>query len=98
MQHAARAPRSAPPGPALRATPASRGGAVSAYSGAGGATGRTSSRSGQVHLNAFLKPPGEYLAAWRLPDAVAGAGVDIRHVASLVQRAEAALFDAVFLA
>jgi len=58
----------------------------------------TRARAGQVHLNAFLKPPGEYLAAWRHPEAVAGAGVDVRHIASMVQRAEAALFDAIFLA
>jgi N-acetyl-S-(2-succino)cysteine monooxygenase len=52
----------------------------------------------QLHLFAFLKPPGEYLAAWRHPDANPGAGTDLRHVASLVRTAEAALFDAVFFA
>jgi len=52
----------------------------------------------QIHLFAFLKPPGEYLAAWRHPDANPGAGTDFAQVASLARTAEAALFDAVFFA
>ncbi|MBN9756504.1 Nitrilotriacetate monooxygenase component A [Pseudonocardia sp. Ae406_Ps2] len=51
-----------------------------------------------IHLNAFLKPPGEYLAAWRHPDSPADGGVNIAHVRSLARTAEAARFDAVFLA
>lgn len=51
----------------------------------------------QLHLNAFLKPGGEYLAGWRHPDAPAAAGVDFRFVADLVRRLEAAKFDSVFL-
>jgi FMN-dependent oxidoreductase (nitrilotriacetate monooxygenase family) len=58
----------------------------------------TARREGQVHLNAFLKPPGEYLAAWRHPEATPNAGVNLAHVVSLVHTAEAACFDAVFLA
>ncbi|WP_181784310.1 LLM class flavin-dependent oxidoreductase [Pseudonocardia pini] len=51
-----------------------------------------------IALNAFLKPPGEYLAAWRHPDGPADGGVNIAHVRALVERAERARFDAVFLA
>lgn len=57
-----------------------------------------SRRSDQLHLNAFLKPPGEYLAAWRHPDTAADAGVNIREVLSYARIAEDAAFDAVFLA
>lgn len=59
-------------------------------------TGRN--RGDQLHLNAFLKPPGEYLAAWRHPDTAADAGVNIREVLSFARTAERAAFDAVFLA
>ncbi|KPI21929.1 FMN-dependent oxidoreductase, nitrilotriacetate monooxygenase family [Actinobacteria bacterium OK074] len=55
-------------------------------------------RSDQLHLNAFLKPPGEYLAAWRHPDTAADAGVNLREVLSYARIAERATFDAVFLA
>jgi len=61
-------------------------------------TGDGPDRLRQLHLFAFLKPPGEYLAAWRHPDANPGAGTDFRHVASLAAAAEKALFDAVFFA
>ncbi|MFF0596237.1 LLM class flavin-dependent oxidoreductase [Streptomyces antibioticus] len=62
-------------------------------------TGRpTGRRAGQLHLNAFLKPPGEFLAAWRHPETAAGAGVDIREVLAFARTAERAAFDAVFLA
>jgi len=54
--------------------------------------------SRQLHLNAFLKPPGEYLAAWRHPDTTAAAGVDLAAVLGFVRTAERARFDAVFLA
>ncbi|SNQ47794.1 putative monooxygenase [Frankia canadensis] len=52
----------------------------------------------ELHLNAFLKPPGEFLAAWRHPDSVADAGVNIRHVVELARTAERARFDAIFFA
>ena len=52
----------------------------------------------QLHLNAFLKPPGEYLAAWRHPDAPDAGGIDLDHVVALAQTAERARFDAIFLA
>jgi FMN-dependent oxidoreductase (nitrilotriacetate monooxygenase family) len=57
-----------------------------------------SRRTDQLHLNAFLKPPGEYLAAWRHPDTRADAGVNLREVLSFARTAERATFDAVFLA
>ncbi|WP_410585926.1 LLM class flavin-dependent oxidoreductase [Amycolatopsis sp. lyj-23] len=52
----------------------------------------------RLHLTAFLKPPGEYLAAWRHPDTRADAGVDFDTVLSFARTAEAAKFDAVFFA
>ncbi|MDS0135810.1 MULTISPECIES: LLM class flavin-dependent oxidoreductase [unclassified Amycolatopsis] len=52
----------------------------------------------QLHFTAFLKPPGEYLAAWRHPDTRADAGVDFDTVLSFARAAEAAKFDAVFFA
>ncbi|SBW22745.1 LLM class flavin-dependent oxidoreductase [Protofrankia symbiont of Coriaria ruscifolia] len=55
-------------------------------------------RSRQLHLNAFLKPPGEFLAAWRHPNAVPDAGVNIRHLIELARTAERAHFDALFFA
>ncbi len=55
-------------------------------------------RRRQLHLNAFLKPPGEFLAAWRHPNAVPDAGVNIRHLIELARTAERACFDALFFA
>ncbi|KPM52407.1 nitrilotriacetate monooxygenase [Frankia sp. R43] len=55
-------------------------------------------RRRELHLNAFLKPPGEFLAAWRHPNTAADAGVNIRHVIELARTAERARFDAVFFA
>ncbi|ALG09915.1 LLM class flavin-dependent oxidoreductase [Kibdelosporangium phytohabitans] len=52
----------------------------------------------QLHLNAFLKPPGEYLAAWRHPEAKADAGVRFDEVLSFARKAEQAAFDALFFA
>ncbi|MEV4419957.1 NtaA/DmoA family FMN-dependent monooxygenase [Patulibacter sp. NPDC049589] len=49
-------------------------------------------------LNAFLKPPGEYLAAWRHPGARPDAGVSLGAFTDLARRAERAGFDAIFLA
>src|SRR5690606_7161332 len=41
---------------------------------------------------------GHHIAAWRHPDAQADAGVNFKHYVELARRAEAAKFDAVFLA
>lgn len=51
----------------------------------------------ELHLNAFVKPAGEYLAGWRHPDSPIDAGVNFAFVADLVRRLEAAKFDSVFL-
>ncbi|KAB0636722.1 LLM class flavin-dependent oxidoreductase [Burkholderia latens] len=55
-------------------------------------------RTGHLHLGAFLYPTGHHIAAWRHPDSQADAGVDFRHYVRLAQAAEAAKFDLVFLA
>ncbi len=52
----------------------------------------------QMHLGAFLMSTGHHVAAWRHPDAAADGGVDLAHVRRLVQQAEAAKFDMVFVA
>nr|WP_283771268.1 LLM class flavin-dependent oxidoreductase [Acidovorax sp. CCYZU-2555] len=41
---------------------------------------------------------GHHIAAWRHPDAQEDAGINFRHYVQLAQKAEAAKFDAVFLA
>ncbi|MEK7887299.1 LLM class flavin-dependent oxidoreductase [Burkholderia contaminans] len=55
-------------------------------------------RTGHLHLGAFLYPTGHHIAAWRHPDSQADAGVDFGHYVRLAQAAEAAKFDLVFLA
>ncbi|AUZ20232.1 MULTISPECIES: LLM class flavin-dependent oxidoreductase [Achromobacter] len=52
----------------------------------------------QIKLGAFLMQTGHHIAAWRHPDAQADAPVNFRHYAELARRAEAAKFDAIFLA
>ncbi|KCB42407.1 nitrilotriacetate monooxygenase component A [Bordetella hinzii 5132] len=52
----------------------------------------------QIKLGAFLMQTGHHIAAWCHPGAQADAGVNIRHYADLARRAEAAKFDAIFLA
>jgi len=52
----------------------------------------------KIKLGAFLMQTGHHIAAWRHPGAQADAGQNIRHYAELARRAEAAKFDAVFLA
>lgn len=56
----------------------------------------TSSR--QFSLGAFLMQTGHHIAGWRHPDAQADAGSNFRHYVDLARKAEAAKFDAVFLA
>ncbi|MDD2546014.1 MAG: LLM class flavin-dependent oxidoreductase [Burkholderiaceae bacterium] len=55
-------------------------------------------RSGFLRFGAFLYPTGHHLAAWRHPDAIPGAGLQIQHYRALAQVAEAARFDLIFLA
>jgi N-acetyl-S-(2-succino)cysteine monooxygenase len=56
------------------------------------------SRARQIKLGAFLMQTGHHIAAWRHPGAQADAGSNFRHYVELARRAEAAKFDAVFLA
>jgi FMN-dependent oxidoreductase (nitrilotriacetate monooxygenase family) len=52
----------------------------------------------QIKLGAFLMQTGHHIAAWRHPDAQADAGRNFQHYVQLARKAEAAKFDAVFLA
>jgi FMN-dependent oxidoreductase (nitrilotriacetate monooxygenase family) len=54
--------------------------------------------SRQLHLNLFIHSRGHHEASWRHPLASPLALSDIRYYQDLAQRAEAALFDAIFLA
>ncbi|HYP37882.1 MAG TPA: NtaA/DmoA family FMN-dependent monooxygenase, partial [Stellaceae bacterium] len=52
----------------------------------------------QLHLNLFIHSRGHHEASWRHPASSALPLTDIRYYQDLAQRAEAALFDSVFLA
>jgi FMN-dependent oxidoreductase (nitrilotriacetate monooxygenase family) len=52
----------------------------------------------QLHLNLFVHSRGHHEASWRHPMSSPLALTDIRYYQDLAQRAEAALFDAIFLA
>ncbi len=52
----------------------------------------------EMHLGAFLMETGHHLAAWRLDEVQADAGLDIHAWIRLAQLAEAACFDALFVA
>jgi FMN-dependent oxidoreductase (nitrilotriacetate monooxygenase family) len=52
----------------------------------------------QLHLNLFIHGRGHHEAAWRHPGSSPLALTDIRYYQDLAQRAEAALFDSIFLA
>lgn len=52
----------------------------------------------RMKLNAFIHATGHHIAAWRHPDAQADAGVNLAHYVELARAAEAAKFDAIFLA
>jgi len=54
--------------------------------------------SRQLHLNLFIHSRGHHEASWRHPAASPLALTDIRYYQDLAQRAEAALFDSIFLA
>lgn len=57
-----------------------------------------SSTPRQIKLGAFLMQTGHHIAGWRHPDAQADAGINFQHYVALARKAEAAKFDAVFLA
>src|SRR5260221_14600961 len=52
----------------------------------------------QLHLNLFIHSRGHHEASWRHPAASPLALTDIKYYQELAQRAEAALFDSIFLA
>lgn len=52
----------------------------------------------QLHLNLFIHSRGHHEASWRHPAASPLALTDIRYYQDLARRAEAALFDSIFLA
>jgi FMN-dependent oxidoreductase (nitrilotriacetate monooxygenase family) len=52
----------------------------------------------QLHLNLFIHGRGHHEAAWRHPSSSPLPLTDIRYYQDLAQRAEAALFDSIFLA
>ena len=52
----------------------------------------------QLHLNAFLMSTGHHEASWRHPKASRLPLTDIRYTVGLAQKAEAGLFDSIFLA
>jgi len=52
----------------------------------------------QLKLGAFLMATGHHVAAWRHPEVPATAGLDFAHYKQLARIAEAAKFDALFVA
>src|SRR5262245_52953765 len=52
----------------------------------------------QMHLNLFIQSRGHHEAAWRHPQASPLPLTDIRYTQELAQKAEASLFDSLFLA
>lgn len=52
----------------------------------------------QMSLGAFLMATGHHVAAWRHPEVPADAGLDFQQYKALAQTAEAACFDALFVA
>jgi alkanesulfonate monooxygenase SsuD/methylene tetrahydromethanopterin reductase-like flavin-dependent oxidoreductase (luciferase family) len=52
----------------------------------------------QMHLNLFIHGRGHHEAAWRHPDASPLPLTDIRYFADVARKAEAGLFDSIFLA
>src|SRR5258705_9445242 len=52
----------------------------------------------QLHLNLFIHSRGHHEASWRHPASSPLPLTDIRYYQDLAQRAEAALFDSIFIA
>src|SRR5258708_25092421 len=51
-----------------------------------------------MHLNLFIQSRGHHEAAWRHPKSSAVPLTDIRYTVEMTQKAEAGLFDSIFLA
>jgi len=51
----------------------------------------------QMKLGAFLPPPGHHIAAWRHPNAIPDAGVNLSYYIELAKTAERGKFDLMFL-
>src|SRR6516225_7871019 len=62
------------------------------------APARTGPMRRQLHLNLFIHSRGHHEASWRHPASSPLPLTDIRYYQDLAQRAEAALFDSIFLA
>ncbi|KAF1023364.1 MAG: putative monooxygenase MoxC [Paracidovorax wautersii] len=58
----------------------------------------TSSARRQIHLGVIIQGASGNMSAWRHPDAVADASINVRFVQDLARRAEAAKFDFLFVA
>src|SRR5881398_2251945 len=65
---------------------------------AAGTPARTVPMKRQLHLNLFMHSRGHHEASWRHPASSPLPLTDIRYYQDLAQRAEAALFDSIFLA
>jgi FMN-dependent oxidoreductase (nitrilotriacetate monooxygenase family) len=52
----------------------------------------------RMHINLFIQSRGHHEAAWRHPESSSLPLTDIRYTIDLAQRAEASLFDSIFLA
>src|SRR5205814_1314957 len=59
---------------------------------------RAAAMKRQLHLNLFFHSRGHHEASWRHPATSPLALTDIRYYQDLARRAEAALFDSIFLA
>ena len=59
---------------------------------------RTPMPSRQIKLNAFMRPASIHTGAWRYPGAWPDANFNFAHLKQLIQRLEAAKFDAFFMA
>src|SRR5438477_11458976 len=59
---------------------------------------RAAAMKRQLHLNLFFHSRGHHEASWRHPATSPFALIDIRYYQDLARRAEAALFDSIFLA
>src|SRR6188768_2186831 len=57
-----------------------------------------STRSGKLHLNAFLMSVGHHEAAWRLPESDPFANTSVEHFKALARTAERGKLDSLFLA